>query len=117
MSELEPNTALAPCPFCGGEAEILNNKGSDYYEIRVESHAHNDCFMNVTIENAFSMKSKEDAIEQWNTRHESETKAQAVEAVKNQVLSDLDNSSDWWDYERVEKWFIDYAQQLRDSKQ
>lgn len=52
-------TKLKPCPFCGGEAEILKNGAGcfqvycDNCEVRQYAYAH---------------KSKEKAIEAWNTR-------------------------------------------------
>ena len=51
---------LKPCPFCGGEAKICQEKGA-YWEVACE-----DCYASVGVYNCY--EDKGEAIEAWNKR-------------------------------------------------
>ena len=55
-------TKLKPCPFCGGEAKII--QGSLYYGYRVGCE-NRWCLMHPIT---FSYQTKEEAIKAWNKR-------------------------------------------------
>ena len=55
-------TKLKPCPFCGGEAKII--QGSLYYGYRVGCENYRCTTCPIT----YSYHTIEEAIEAWNTR-------------------------------------------------
>jgi len=52
---------LKPCPFCGGEAEVLLDESSDYRE-------HWEWYVSCINDCPMYFKSEEEAIKAWNTR-------------------------------------------------
>ena len=69
---------LKPCPFCGGEAELVNAIGNDYY--RSDQHIVcnarcKDCGVETTgsVAEDHTFAYVEQAIEKWNRRaHENQ---------------------------------------------
>ena len=59
------NKDLLPCPFCGGEAEIINPW---FDKNKILLNHDEGCIVNVAV----FFKTKEEAIAAWNTRHKEE---------------------------------------------
>lgn len=59
---------LKPCPFCGGEAVLIEDKDTQgaLYQIRCNNH---DCWLDVRT-SFYSEKTT--AVEAWNTRANSQ---------------------------------------------
>ena len=71
------NDKLLPCPFCGEKAETTFICDGKYNQIKCKTPK---CIMNVDM-SAF-YKSKEEAIEQWNTRKPMERIVEQLEDEK-----------------------------------
>ncbi len=72
------NDKLLPCPFCGGEAEATFICDGRYNQIKCKT---SKCIMNVDMPALY--KSKEEAIEKWNTRKPMERIVEQLENHKN----------------------------------
>ena len=73
---------LRECPFCGGEAEIVHVKMlyvPKFHEFRV---ACTKCFAHIEK----TEKTKEKAVEKWNTRHEPPTPSGVIVPAGNERL-------------------------------
>ena len=62
-------TELKPCPFCGGEARIINNVFQDLWDI---SCIDGFCYAHLSSDEARYYE-LDDAIEAWNRRAEDGT--------------------------------------------
>ena len=58
-------TELKPCPFCGGEAELVHPRGGTY----IVGCSNEDC----PIWCGLAFNTKEHAVKFWNTRTPKET--------------------------------------------
>ena len=76
------NEKLKPCPFCGGEAEIVEDRlyGEDYYAGRCKSCAATSIF-------EFT---KEEAVDKWNRRNYPEKQDSS-----NLTYADVERSGKW----------------------
>ena len=68
-----PEIKLKPCPFCGGEAEIVE-KAANFLTTTIVYVECKECYASPYIHDKYSdYYSKDWVIEQWNRRAENET--------------------------------------------
>ena len=75
MSEIE----LLPCPFCGGEAYLYEDKKCDIYSVGCKNCCDIEPITRVC-------ESKEEAIKLWNTRKPMQEIVERLEEVKEERM-------------------------------
>lgn len=76
MSEIK----LLPCPFCGGEAYLYEDKKCDIYSVGCKNCCDIEPITRVC-------ESKEEAIKLWNTRKPMQDIVERLEEIKKIMLS------------------------------
>ena len=89
-------TKLKPCPFCGGEAEIVYAL-HDYnlWGVRCKN-------CDASVECSIEEDSEENAVKAWNTRKPVDDVLERLEKLK---MAEYDDSDEEPEYTDVEDWY------------
>jgi len=84
----DTDTKLKPCPFCGGEAKLVEN---DYHDYSIGCEINSGCVAEGNID---YWTSKEEVIRLWNTRVIDPSTAKRIKDLENLLAPYLRDDPD-----------------------